>query len=101
MRKLLQKRIGDTLFIYDDGTEPEIEAKAKRALANGVSVVRADGTEEWITYNPIIDSAKVGSEQYIWDKSGEKVKSEKVRHLKSKDGTITQEVIRTVFKTYE
>lgn len=100
MRKLLQKRIGDTLFIYDEGTKPQIEAKAKRALASGESVVRPDGTEEWISYNPIIDSAKVGSKQYIWDKSGERVKSEKVRHLKSKDGTIVQEVIGTVFKTF-
>ncbi len=101
MRKLLQKRIGGMLFIYDDGTKPQIEAKAKRALANGESVVRPDGTEEWITYNPIIDTTKVGSKQYTWDKNGERVKSEKVRYLKSKDGTIVQEVIGTVFKTYE
>lgn len=87
------------LHVCDEESLDEIRAKAIQALKNGHEVMWFDRTINWIESDPIIDFTKNGSDMYIWDKSGNKVKNEITLYTK-KGKAITKEKIGERFRTY-
>jgi hypothetical protein len=84
---------GSTLVI---GTPAEVEVEVKKALRRGESVTE-NGVSRWISHQVVFKSGKSGSDAYVWDKTGNKVKHEKVLCTKTQDGRITTETIGFCF----
>lgn len=82
-----QIRIDDTLHVFDAASEARIVRLAQKALANGATVVWADGTTEWETVSPVIAPGQSGSAMYTWDAHGNKVKHRVTRYTQSTSGT--------------
>ncbi len=87
------------LHICDDTTLDMIRAKAIKALKAGHEVMWFDKTINWTESNPILDFSKEGTDMYIWDKSGNKVKNEILLYIK-KGNVITKRKIGERFKTF-
>ena len=92
-------QIGTTLEVFIGACIKEKAAAIKKGLAKGEIVIR-DGVKTFHTHDAIFDGSKVGSEQYIWDKSGDRVKQNKILVTIAKDGTRTEEIIGTVFRKW-
>lgn len=84
---------GETLVI---GTDAEVEKFVKKALRRGETVTE-NGVSRWVSHNVVFESDKPGSHAYVWDKSGNKVKHEKVLCTKGKDGKITMKTVGFCF----
>jgi len=93
IRKARKVMCGETLVI---GTHEEVEAYVKKALRRGETVTE-NGVSQWISNNVVFESDKPGSHAYVWDKTGNKVKHEKVLCTKGKDGKITMKTIGFCF----
>lgn len=96
--KLKAAKIGDTVYVFDEQSEARV--KRENILPDGHAANFFDKTSEWLIDEPIIDTTKTGSAQYVWDKSGNRVKCQRCRYRKDASGTVTQTVERTVFKTF-
>ena len=95
---LKSAHVGSTIYVYDSGSAEKVEKQVKHALeVCGQSLHHSDGSKEFITYDVIHDHE---TNTYIWDKSGDRVKHNKVRHIVQKDGTHTTEIIGTTFRTF-
>lgn len=92
-RKVL---IGGRLFI---GSTAEVEPQIKAALERGEHVTE-NGIIKWIAFNTVFDSTKEGSARYTWDKTGNKVKVEKILCIDNK-GERTRTSLGFTFKKYE
>ena len=91
---------GNTLFIFDGDSQTCIDSVNKdvqRKLEQGNSIKHNDGSREFIIYDAIRNA---DDDTYIWDKSGNKVKHNKVRHIVTKDGTHTTEIVGTSFRNF-
>jgi hypothetical protein len=84
---------GSTLII---GSPAEVEVYAKKALRRGETVTE-NGISQWISNNVVFESDKPGSHAYVWDKTGNKVKHEKVLVTKDREGKITAKTIGFCF----
>ena len=93
-------KIGDTLHVYDKESLPIIQRRIKRALSNGELVIHEDKSREWISTVPIHDPDKDGSDSYIWDSSGDRIKCNRVRHLVQGDAHIL-ETLRPVYRGWD
>ena len=91
-------RIGDTLFVYDETTEASV--KQANIVADGHAANYDNGTSEWIVDEPIVDTTKVGSAMFVWDKAGTRIKHERCRYIKDKNGNVTRKVEKTVYKVF-
>ena len=81
-------QIGDTLHIFiGDDAVGTVDRKIRFALSRG-KTVKECGIEQWITLLPLRDPSKIGSACYTWDKTGNKVKAEKIMVTKFPDGSI-------------
>lgn len=98
--QLYTVQIGDTLHVYDKESTPIVQASIKRALKKGLLIIHRSGWREWIDTSPIHDENKTGSAAYIWDKSGDRIKCARERHV-IKDGEHTTETLRPVFKGWD
>ena len=98
--KLLVASVGPTIYVYSNSPDciARVEKEIKRDLeVKGVSRHHRNGSKEFITYDAIHN---VEDDSYIWDKSGDKVKHNKVRHIVAKDGAHTTEIIGTSYRTF-
>ena len=101
LTKLKTARVGDTLFVYDETTEAAVETKIASIIeAGGPSRLHADGSREFYRDEVIVRTGREGSERYLWDRSGNKVKHERCRYVVAADGTMTREITKTVFKVF-
>ena len=100
-------RIGDTqpVLVGQAGSSDEqvgetlLSDKIKKALRKGLEVTLEDGDTIWIEAIPIVDLSKDGSDSYIWDKTENRVKHERVQFTLSPDGTKTSEIIGASYKS--
>jgi len=99
--KLLLTRCGDTLFVYDDTTKQRVEQQIMRRMEKGECVERPDGTKVWIEYEAVRDASKSGSACYIWDKSGNRCKHEKVMYTLHPLGVRARDVLKTVWRAFD
>lgn len=75
----------------------KVIAKAKRAMKTGSTITWEDGSEEWMHYEPVIDMEKLGSEQFTWDASGDRIKYTIVSYVKV-NGSVTVTHSGTTFR---
>ena len=98
--KLFTLRIGDTLHIYDTISAPEIAKQVKKGLDSGKTIYHPNGKKEWIDFNVHFNPNKnSASESYTWDKSGNKIKHDKI-HVTLFEGKRTEKLLGTVFKKF-
>jgi len=104
LSRLRKMRIGDTLIIFCDETEEEVKGIAHRALKKGETVVWEDGRTQWIDDDVIFDfdraKAEGESAGYTWTSDGNRVAFDRFLCTKSKDGEVTKERQRRVYKDF-
>ena len=95
--QIVVTRYGNTVHIH--GTSKAVmklvNKDIAKALDAGDSHKLNDGSRQFITYDAI---QNVSDNSYIWDKSGDRVKHNKVRHTVTKDGKHTTKIIGTSFR---
>jgi hypothetical protein len=87
-------QIDDTRYVFF-GADPggKVDAKIKRALAQGATVTEA-GTSTWIENIPLLDDRKPGIAPCF---RGNKVKCERVQFTKSSGGKVSRESLGVVW----
>lgn len=78
----------------------EVTAKAEKALKKGKTVRWSNGLTQWIKHVPIVNKDRNGSEKFVWDKSGNKIKHQTVLFSKKKNSQITQKVIGSSYRLF-
>jgi len=96
---------GETIHLYSNTPDAiaSVEKQIKKALhQDGVSLNHRDGSREFVTHDPIVDLSPETpeSDRYTWDKSGDRVKHNTVKHIVLKDGTHSEEIIGTTFRKF-
>ena len=95
----LDATTGKSLYIYDERfaeeVEKEIHADAKRL---GCAFRIGNGPVQWYEDNVVFDHTKRGSEQFIWDKTGNRVKHDRMLVSRDAEGTLTKKKVGTVYK---
>lgn len=99
MPTLQSVQVGETLFVFDHETKEKVAEQIEAELRKGKTRYNPDGSTEWISVSPICDHTKSGSAAYTWDRSGNRVKCERHRCFKTKDGEITKVLLGTTFLT--
>ena len=98
--KIESIRVHDHLHIFvGDGPEGD-KAKQKvvdKGHRDGHSVIRK-GVKTHHHFEPIQDLSKSGSDQYTWDKSGDRVKGNIVEYTNNEDGSVTKRIIKTTYR---
>ena len=96
-------QVGSTIEIVVTGTsersEQIIADLIKKGLKAGQTVKR-DGVEQWVHHEVICDLSKRGSEQAIWDASGNRCKHRTILYTR-KDGEVTSEQIGTSYRKWD
>jgi len=107
--KVKQVRVGEVNNIYisrseqdflDHGFDIEIQKVIEKGHADGEGVT-VEGVKTYQHFEAIVDTSKTGSAQYIFDKSGNRVKGNIVEYSNQTDGTVTSRIIRTTYRKYE
>lgn len=98
---LLRIQWGDTMNICQAETRHVVAAQAEKALVRGETVTWEDGRKEWLEIIHIVDLAQRGSQMYIWDKAGDKVKADIFRVTKTRSGIVTKRKIGTKFVRFD
>ena len=99
-------KIGGTLHVFA-GTDQETgqreawRAKLLATLKPDETAEFEDGSREFITDEEIVDTTREGSEQYIRNKTGTRVKCRRIRVHVSPDGKQQETLIKCVFKNLE
>ena len=65
--------------------------------AAGHSVTRK-GITTHHHFEAIVDLSKSGSDQYTYDKSGDRVKGHLVEYTNNEDGSVTKRIIKTTYR---
>jgi hypothetical protein len=95
--KLLTIRIEDprgyVMHIFDAGSRDKVLPEIRRALRTGYTVRWENGIREWWILQERVDTSKQGSEQYEWDKAGERVRANLIQYLCDKSGNVTTKII--------
>ena len=82
------------IFVGGDDLTKEIND----LVAKGHSV-HEKGVKTFITHSEVIDTTKEGSEQYTWDKPGNRVLHNKIQHT-IKNGVHTTEIIGQSYRSF-
>lgn len=99
--ELFSATIGDTLHIYDRESTPIIQKRIARALSKGDLVIHEDGHREWLETIPLHDPRETGSKEFVWDKSGDRIRCKRVRHTITDGVHETEEMPRRVFRSFD
>jgi len=92
-------RIARSEIILGEGKE--VDAMVRKALLQGKEVAyKADGRKEQIHDRLVFDSSKEGTDMYTWHKDGNRVAYKRTFVITHKDGTRTEEVLKTVWKVW-
>lgn len=91
-------RIGDTLCIYDAAGEQIVK---KMIIPDGHAMIKPDGSAEWVADIEVVDTTKQGSNQYTWDKTGNRIRHARTRFTKASSGEITSVVEKFIYKKME
>lgn len=98
IRQARKVMIGETLFI---GIGPEVDTAIKKGLRQGKTVTE-NGVSQWISLEVVFHSDKPGSHAYVWDKTGNKVKHNKVLVTKTlATGEIKLKNVGTCFREWD
>ena len=84
--------ISTDVFIYDEDTQKEVEAKATRAMRSGHEVTWPNGKSQWFEVHPILTD-DFGSAKYVWHSDGNRIECTEVLKTRGED----DQTIRTKF----
>jgi len=104
MPKLIKetRTVGDTQYVFY-GALQDAEQIAKKikdlAIPDGHAVKNPDGSEVFIRDEVLIDTTQQGSNQFTFDKTGNKVKHARTFYHKSAEGIVTKKFLRFVYKS--
>jgi hypothetical protein len=86
-------QIEDTLHVFlGTGLDKDVSQAIDKALKAGKTVVdRASGVSQWIDVQPVFDSTRIGSAQYVW--KGDAVRVTRVLFTRSAEGDITRRLL--------
>lgn len=88
--------VGHVLNVFiGSGGEDEKQEIIDKGHAAGYSVTR-NGVKTHHHFEAIVDAG-----QYIFDKSGNRVKGHLVEYTNQKDGSVTKRIIRTTYRNYD
>lgn len=89
-------QIGSTLYIFSESERAKVCANI---VPNGPAMVEGQ-LSEWITDEVVFHPGKEGSDQYTWDKSGNKVKHIRYHHRRlGQVGTVVKTKMCVVYKS--
>lgn len=92
---------GRILHLYSEETAGEVEktihAEAKKS---GAAFRIGNGPVQWYEDCAVMDTTKTGSAVYTWDKTGNRIKHDRVLVSRDQEGNLTRKKIGTVYKTY-
>lgn len=92
---------GKSISIYDDAAAEEVEAAIHAAAKRGGGAFQiGNGPVQWYEDLAVMDTTKTGSAVYTWDKTGDRVKHDRVLVSRDLEGNLTREKVGTVYKTY-
>lgn len=97
--KILKAKIDGTLYIYDEGTREETEAKIRKVVLTG-EMAYYPNRLEWIDDVIVTDMTQSASAMFQWNATGTKVKHVRyycVQDLTTKE--ITRTKLRTIYKS--
>ena len=82
------------------GEGKEVDVRVRKALLQGKEITyKVDGRKEQIHDEMIFDSSKEGSKMYTFHKDGNRIAYKRTFVITHKDGTRTEEVLKTVWKS--
>ena len=83
------------------GEGKEVDARVRKALLQGKEITyKVDGRKEQIHDEMIFDSSKEGCKMYTFHKDGNRIAYKRTFVITHKDGTRTEEVLKTVWKMF-
>jgi len=71
-----------------------------KALRDGETLRRIDGSTVWRSRDPVFNSAGTGSSQYTWHPDGERILCEWIEYTWHPDGTQSRSKLRQVWVLY-
>lgn len=95
--------VGDTAHVFygTDADAPQIEAKiAALVKPNGPAVRLGNGDSIHVIDEVLCRPGRRGSEQFVWDRSGNRVKHLRVEY-RTTGGVKSRKVLRHVFKSLD
>ena len=100
-------RHGETLHVFaglaaDSQQRDEWLQNLRDALTVGGDALQfPDGSSEWLGDEAIVDTSKSGSEQYTWDKAGQRVKCRRSTYYRDAAGNVEAKFCRIVWRNFE
>lgn len=91
---------GTTLHVYSDETRAQVEQMIEKALRAGARRVDPDGTETFIAERTIFDPTQSGSDAYVWNASGSKVKARLTRVVRRAGKIMSETPVGTRWVTF-
>lgn len=92
---------GGTLNVYvGNDAISKMPADIRTALNRGDCVTFDDGSKQYIDTNMVIDTNKIGSAQYTWDKTDTRVKHDRVLVTIDADGNRTDKKLSSVYRAF-
>jgi len=89
----IAKPSGKDVFIYDEDTQKEVEAKATRAMRSGHEVTWPNGKSQWFEVHPILTD----DFGYVWHSDGNRIECTEVLKTRGEE----DQTIRTKFVAYD
>jgi hypothetical protein len=83
---------------FPEDTEKKVRELVDKSLKKGFFVTIGKNTQ-WVEDEVILDFEK--EMMYQWDKSGNKVRCEKVLYNRDADGNITKKVLKKIFIAFD
>ena len=93
-------RVGSTLVVHDDSDTAK-QVIQEMIVPNGHAAIANSGAAEWIIDEAVVDLSKSGSDQYTWDRSGNKVKHARKRYKRDAAGNVASTVERFIYKALD
>ena len=85
---------------FNDNVDGMVEKMKHKILIDGNTIIHSNGDKEFIRVAVIHDPSKEGSDAFIWNSAGEKVKHSRERIMLHTDGTEDSEAMRSVFREF-
>jgi len=102
--KMTSISVGNTIFIFPEAQKAEFEKKAIKMMEQGDERKNKDGTTTRREFDQIMIKPEVevyeGQRDYIWDKTGNKVKTIVWEEVWKDGERLSKTVIRTIWKKF-
>ena len=96
-------KVDNTMYVLigQESDKVELEREAEKIYRNLKvgQTLEENGKKIWMEDVPVVDVTKHGSDMFIWDKTGNKVLTERITH--TNEGILTRRVVKKFYKKYD